>query len=37
MLEARFLDASLLKKIVEALKDFKEINFQCNEEGMLRS
>lgn len=33
LFEARFKDAGGLKKIVDALKDFKEINLECDEEG----
>lgn len=35
MFEARFSEAASFKKLVEALKDFKEINLECDLTGSI--
>lgn len=34
MFEARFIEATSFKKVVDALRDFKEINLECDEDGI---
>lgn len=37
MLEAKLAQASVLKKLLEAIKELvTDANFECNEEGLVR-